>query len=282
VQDVSEADENYLNNKFAVAEGDVESGMIYVLRSLSDNPDIAGIRNLYKIGFTTTPVENRIANAKNEPTYLCADVKVVTTWRVYNVKSSTFEAIIHKLFAAVRLQVTVDGKRPEEWYIVPLSVIEQAVYAIAEGKPLAYDPQVQQLIYLDREPQKSMKCISVRQPWAYLICSGQKDIENRSWRLANTPCRILIHASAKIDMSCEDMLDPRKDPKIEELTTSAVIGYVDVMGCTQKSDSEWADDCSRWKWILKNAKMFKRPIPFKGKQGLFDVPDIDPENLPET
>ena len=37
-----------------------------------------------------------------------------------------------------------------------------------------------------------------------------------------------------------------------------------------------------WKWLLRNAKMFKEPIPYKGSLGLFNVPDIDPDNLPET
>lgn len=75
VQNVSDVEENYLTKKFSINSNDVESGMIYVLRSLSKDPEIASIPNLYKIGFTTIPLEARIANAKNEPTYLCADVK---------------------------------------------------------------------------------------------------------------------------------------------------------------------------------------------------------------
>ena len=87
------------------------------------------------------------ANAKNEPTYLCADVEVVATWKVYNVKSSTFEALIHKLFASVQLQVTVDGHQPKEWFIVPLKMIEESVNAIILGKSIEYNPQLQQIIY---------------------------------------------------------------------------------------------------------------------------------------
>ena len=85
-----------------MVEGDVESGTIYVLRSKSTRPEIAAIKDLYKIGFTVTTVESRIANARQEPTYLCADVEVVATWKAHNVKSSTFEALIHRLFAAVQ------------------------------------------------------------------------------------------------------------------------------------------------------------------------------------
>ena len=151
VQDMSDVEDGYLKEKFSINDNDVESGMIYVLRSLSKDQEIASIQNLYKIGFTTTPLEARIANAKNEPTYLCADVKVVATWRVYNVKSSTFEALIHKLFDGVQLQITVNGKKPKEWFVVPLPIIEQAVTYIIHGKPIAYDRDMEQLIILDAE-----------------------------------------------------------------------------------------------------------------------------------
>ena len=148
VQDLSAVQDDYLKKHFSVSSNDVESGMIYVLRSLSKDPEIRSIPNLYKIGFTTTPLEARIANAKNEPTYLCADVETVATWRVYNVKSSVFESLIHKLFDGVQLQVTVDGKRPKEWFVIPFPVIEQAVMYIVSGKPVAYDKNIQQLIDL--------------------------------------------------------------------------------------------------------------------------------------
>ena len=149
VQDVSEIEKNYLEKKFSINAHDVKSGMLYVLRSLSKDPEIASIHNLYKIGFTTTPLEARIANAKNEATYLCADVKVVATWRVYNVKSSTFEALIHKLFDCVQLQVTIDGKKPKEWFVVPFPIIEQAVNYIINGKAITYDKNIEQIIVLN-------------------------------------------------------------------------------------------------------------------------------------
>ena len=42
-----------------------------------------------------------------------------------------------------------------------------------------------------------MKVLSVQQPWASLICAGIKDVENRTWKAAKVPDRILIHASSK-------------------------------------------------------------------------------------
>lgn len=147
IMDCSEISPEEFEPCFTLSDKDIESGTIYVLRSKSTHPEIAAIKDLYKIGFTVTSVESRIANAKNEPTYLCADVEVVATWKVYNVKSSTFEALIHKLFASVQLQVTVDGHRPKEWFIVPFKVIEEAVIAIISGKLIEYNSQFQQIIY---------------------------------------------------------------------------------------------------------------------------------------
>lgn len=146
VIDYSDMTDEELKQRFTLNENDVESGTIYVLRSKSTNPEIATIKDLYKIGFTATSVESRIANATKEPTYLCANVEIVATWKVYNVKSSTFEALIHKLFAAVQLQVTIDGKQPKEWFIVPFYIIEKAVVNIIKGIPMIYDSNIKQIV----------------------------------------------------------------------------------------------------------------------------------------
>ena len=148
IQDLSDVTTEELEQSFTLSDNDVESGTIYVLRSRSTRPEIAAIKDLYKIGFTVTSVESRIANAKNEPTYLCADVEVVATWKVYNIKSSTFEALIHKLFSQVQLQITVDGHHPKEWFIIPFNIIEQAVNDIIHRIPIQYDPRLQQIIRL--------------------------------------------------------------------------------------------------------------------------------------
>jgi hypothetical protein len=48
-----------------------------------------------------------------------------------------------------------------------------------------------------------MKIISIRQPWAPLIVSGIKDVENRTWR-TNYRVLVLIHASLRSDVSRDD------------------------------------------------------------------------------
>lgn len=66
VRDMTLSDNDHLKKQFTVTESDVPSGHIYVLRSKSTDPEIASIKDLYKIGFTTQTVEERIANAKND------------------------------------------------------------------------------------------------------------------------------------------------------------------------------------------------------------------------
>ena len=94
-----------------IGDADIDSGYIYVLRSLSQDPQIAGIADLHKIGFSRDTVEKRIKNAEKSPTYLMAPVEVVATYRVYNVRASALENLLHRVFAAVRLDLTqIDPK----------------------------------------------------------------------------------------------------------------------------------------------------------------------------
>lgn len=146
VVDVSLSDEELLKKKFTVTDADTPNGYIYVLRSKSTNPEISRIKNLYKIGFTTQKVEERIANAKQDSTYLYADVEIVATWQVYNIKAVDFENAIHHLFREVRLQLSADEARPKEWYIVPFKVIAEAVSRLVRGEALKYDASLQCLI----------------------------------------------------------------------------------------------------------------------------------------
>ena len=140
-----------------------------------------------------------------------------------------------------------------------------------------------------------MKCLSVQQPWASLICSGIKDVENRSWRVNEAPGRILIHAGLKAQKIKEwplfyaILLDNAIIngilPEIEEMPLGAIIGWADIVGFEEDSDSIWAGDKadhgSEWKWKIDKAGLFKEPIPYKGNRGLFDVPEVVEGNLPE-
>ena len=138
----------------SLEEGDLESGTIYVLRSLSDNPYVAEHRDvIHKIGVTGGRVETRIANAENEATYLLAKVEVVATYKLVGINRTRMENLFHRLFAPARLNITINDRfghpvQPEEWYLVPLFVIDEAVALIRDGSITGYiyDPQAAKLV----------------------------------------------------------------------------------------------------------------------------------------
>ena len=126
-----------------VGDADKESGHIYVLRSLSNDPQISSVKDLHKIGFSTTSVGQRIANAAQQATYLMAPVAIVEDYRAYNLKPSILEHLLHRIFAEVRLDITqIDGNGrnydPSEWFIVPRKVINQAISMIMSGEIVDY------------------------------------------------------------------------------------------------------------------------------------------------
>lgn len=136
-------------------EDDIESGTIYVLRSLSSHPFIAKHRELiHKIGVTGGKVETRIAGAEKDATYLLADVEVVATYKLHNLNRTKLENLFHRLFGAAQLDLTIDDRfgnpvKPREWFLVPLQVIDEAVQRIRDGSitEMVYDPTVAQLVY---------------------------------------------------------------------------------------------------------------------------------------
>tara|TARA_B100000378_G_scaffold217574_1_gene180702 strand:- start:606 stop:1805 length:1200 start_codon:yes stop_codon:yes gene_type:complete len=140
-----------------ILDGDVETGHIYVLQSLSTDPLVANIKDLHKIGFSTTSVEQRVKNAERSPTYLMAPVKVVADYLLYNVKASWLEHLLHRVFAEVRLDLTQVDKKgrnydPSEWFVVPYDVINQAVTMIMSGEitNYVYDKAERRLVERDR------------------------------------------------------------------------------------------------------------------------------------
>jgi hypothetical protein len=133
---------------------DIETGTIYVLRSLSSHPFVAEHRELiHKIGVTGGKVETRIAGAENDATYLLADVEVVATYKLHNLNRTRLENIFHRLFGAAQLDLTIADRfghpvKPREWFLVPLHVIDEAVQRIRDGSitEVVYDPKTALLV----------------------------------------------------------------------------------------------------------------------------------------
>lgn len=138
-----EMNTQFENNYNNISAEDKESGFIYILKSKSERSEIKGIKNLYKIGFATTTVEERIKNAAQEPTYLMADVRIIMTYKCYNMNPHKLEELLHNFFGSSCLNVDVfdtSGYRhtPREWFIAPLDIIEEAVHFIITGEIVNY------------------------------------------------------------------------------------------------------------------------------------------------
>lgn len=126
-------------------DDDLESGVIYVLRSKSDHPEIAANRNLlHKIGVTGGSVAGRIANAAKDATYLLADVDIIAEHKLFNINRGKLEKLIHRFFANAQFDVVISDRfgnpvRPREWFLVPLKVIDDAVARIVDGTLTDYE-----------------------------------------------------------------------------------------------------------------------------------------------
>ncbi|WP_312145361.1 GIY-YIG nuclease family protein [Brevundimonas sp.] len=125
-------------------DGEVANGCIYVLRSQSEHPFVAEHREvIHKIGVTGGSVEARIAGADKSATYLLAGVEVAATYKVFNVNPRQLEALIHKVFSPALLDLALEDRfgnpvRPREWFLVPISAINDAVERIRDGSIVGY------------------------------------------------------------------------------------------------------------------------------------------------
>ena len=127
-----------------------------------------------------------------------------------------------------------------------------------------------------------MKCLSVSQPFADLIVSGKKTIELRKWN-TNFRGEFLVHSPLKIRTN-----DCKRLKILKKLVTGAIIGKVEIVDVKKYySKSEIKADYKKhlastdffnieYGFVLKNPKLFRIPIRYKGKLGFFDV------KLPKT
>ena len=143
-----------------------------------------------------------------------------------------------------------------------------------------------------------MKALSIKQPWAWLICMGYKDVENRPWRIGrgsqhgpyrsyhqanftvDLPERIYAHAPKQIDDTgwefIRERLEPYSEPWdllwqtdfIARLPLGAIVGEVDITECVTESVSKWFT--GKYGFVLTNPIAYEKPIPCRGQLGFFD------------
>ena len=150
---VSLRDDELLDGLEAVSDEDRETGYVYVVKSLSPRDDIRSMANLHKVGFSRFPPEDRIKGAEADPTFLMAPAGLVAAFKLFNLNPNHLENLLHRFFAqaCVEVEVTDGGgvlRRPREWFIAPVDVIEQAVQLLRSGEIVdyRYDPQRQEIV----------------------------------------------------------------------------------------------------------------------------------------
>lgn len=121
--------------------------------------------------------------------------------------------------------------------------------------------------------------LSIKQPWAWLVVNGHKDIENRCWR-TNRRGPVLVHAGKDVDADAHQaLLEGRhpagtRDRVSEELRLAythalargevhkgGIVGGVSIAGCSDGHPSEWF--VGEFGFLLRDAY----PLPFMPLRG---------------
>ena len=137
------------------------------------------------------------------------------------------------------------------------------------------------------------KALSIKQPWAWLICAGYKDIENRNWQIGRKPTpglhsisyglrlpnRVYIHAGKGVDWQATMAIDAGELPWLTHdaldglrgtpFALGAIIGEVDITDCVKASASPWFE--GPYGFTLANPTLYDKPIPYRGQLGFFEV-----------
>ncbi len=140
-------------NAGILSEEDLPTGWVYILKTKSSHPEIASIKNLFKIGFSSTYIDDRIKNSKHEATYLYSEVTKVSSYACYNRNADKLEQLLHRFFAAACLNIDIEiipGKRitPREWFVVPFEEIERAIELILKEQIIhyKYDSEIEKIV----------------------------------------------------------------------------------------------------------------------------------------
>ena len=119
----------------------------------------------------------------------------------------------------------------------------------------------------------------MHQPWADLIVWGVKDVENRTWP---TPFRgrLLIHAGRRVDRNAFARLEQSYGvvlPANYEPRCGVLLGSVEITGCVRHHPGIWFR--GPWGFQLRHPRELPRPVPCRGRLGIFTV---DPNQLGAT
>lgn len=128
-----------------------------------------------------------------------------------------------------------------------------------------------------------MKALTVCQPYAHLIVRGDKLVENREW-----PTRyrgpLLIHAGKSRDWLVDGDLAHFREVG-DPMVFGAIVGLADLIDVLPyerirrgefDSAYPWLRDHEHtrgtWCWVLSNVRRAQEPLPWRGAQGLWEMP----------
>ncbi|WP_294138251.1 GIY-YIG nuclease family protein [Sphingomonas sp.] len=120
-------------------EGDIQTGHIYVARTLSKEQHIVRhASQMLKIGVTGGDVHRRVGDAINDPTFLLAPAAIITSFTLYNVNRTRLENLLHRFFDPVRADIEIKDRfgrmvRPREWFFATPDHVTEVVRRIQDG-----------------------------------------------------------------------------------------------------------------------------------------------------
>ena len=125
------------------AQAKVRTGQIYIVRTLSSNPKLRQIPNLYKIGFTKSTVEERTKNATRDIAFLESPVEVMLKADCFDTDPRGLESLIHGFLHHQRINITLTGKNggkyhPQEWFSISLEEAKKVISAIVDHSIIDY------------------------------------------------------------------------------------------------------------------------------------------------
>lgn len=130
--------------------------------------------------------------------------------------------------------------------------------------------------------KSTLKALSSHQPWASMIVLGHKPIENRPkpW---NHQGPVLIHASLTFDNDGADWIIENfphlEKPVLESKDLrGGIVGKVNMVDCVTEHSSPWF--CGPKGYVFEDPETVTFH-PYKGQQGVFNVPWPPPSLIPD-
>ena len=132
-----------------------------------------------------------------------------------------------------------------------------------------------------KKNQEVWNCLSVRQPHAWAIMVGAKDVENRKRRCYYLG-QLYIHAGLTEDVDAVEEITERVAAHLgisagaartryrrhRERGLGAIIGHVQMFGCAVSHESEWFDGEPQYSYLLRDPVPLRQPIPAKGSTAI--------------